>query len=90
MVGSPTLSCQLFEGSWLVDAVAASLELGWLDPSGRLADGRRVLELCDPVRITQSDIRQLQLAVCRNVEHISLASDPSFQEMFIEETRFPE
>ncbi len=156
-------------GSGLVDAVAAGLELGWVQPSGRLADGRRTLELGGPVHLTQADVRQLQLAkgaiaagirillgrlgarpddvlrvhlagafgnyvshasarriglidfpdekveavgntallgaklalfgtdraayefsdVRRRIEHLSLAADPDFQEVFVGETRFP-
>jgi uncharacterized 2Fe-2S/4Fe-4S cluster protein (DUF4445 family) len=156
-------------GSGLVDAVAAGLDLGWIEPSGRLAEGRRSLDLEGPVRIDQGDIRQLQLAkaaiaagirillqrwgarpgdvsrvhlagafgnyvnrtsarriglidfpeddvepvgntallgaklalfgrdreactfpdVLRRIEHLALAADPSFQEIFIAETRFP-
>jgi uncharacterized 2Fe-2S/4Fe-4S cluster protein (DUF4445 family) len=49
-------------GSGLVDAVAAGLELGWIEPSGRLANGRKLLPLDGPVHLTQRDIRQLQLA----------------------------
>lgn len=49
-------------GSGLVDAVAAGLELGWIEPSGRLAGGRKTLELSGAVHLTQGDIRQLQLA----------------------------
>ncbi|MBM5811076.1 MAG: DUF4445 domain-containing protein [Gammaproteobacteria bacterium] len=49
-------------GSGLVDAVAAALELGWLAPNGRLAAGRPVLVLHDPVHLTQADVRELQLA----------------------------
>jgi uncharacterized 2Fe-2S/4Fe-4S cluster protein (DUF4445 family) len=49
-------------GSGLVDAVAAGLDLGWVQPSGRLAEGRSSLELCGPVKLSQLDIRQLQLA----------------------------
>jgi uncharacterized 2Fe-2S/4Fe-4S cluster protein (DUF4445 family) len=45
-----------------VDAVAAALDLGWVEPSGRLAQGRAALDLLGPVRLTQGDIRQLQLA----------------------------
>ena len=48
-------------GSGLVDAVAASLELGWIKPSGRLADGESLL-LADPVSLNQWDVRELQLA----------------------------
>ncbi len=49
-------------GSGLVDAVAAGLELGWIEPSGRFANGRKILQLDGPVHLTQGDIRQLQLA----------------------------
>jgi uncharacterized 2Fe-2S/4Fe-4S cluster protein (DUF4445 family) len=156
-------------GSGLVDAVAAGLALGWVEPGGRLAKGRRAIELCGPVHLVQGDIRQLQLAkgaiaagirillerwgadsgdvvrvhlagafgnyvnwtsarriglidfpeerveavgntallgaklalfgkdraayelsdVRRRIEHLSLAADPNFQEIFVEETRFP-
>ena len=48
-------------GSGLVDAVAAGLELGLVQPSGRLPGGVD-LPLRDPVRLTQTDIRELQLA----------------------------
>lgn len=46
-------------GSGLVDAVAAGLELGAIQPNGRL---RGEFKLAGPVGITQSDIRELQLA----------------------------
>jgi uncharacterized 2Fe-2S/4Fe-4S cluster protein (DUF4445 family) len=49
-------------GSGLVDAVAAALELGWIAPSGRLTNGRGDIKLAAGVRLTQSDIRELQLA----------------------------
>ncbi len=49
-------------GSGLVDAVAAALELGWIAPSGRLTNGPRDIDLAAGVRLTQSDIRELQLA----------------------------
>jgi uncharacterized 2Fe-2S/4Fe-4S cluster protein (DUF4445 family) len=49
-------------GSGLVDAVAAGLELGWVEPSGRLASGRKTLPLTGGVHLTQGDVRQLQLA----------------------------
>jgi len=48
-------------GSGLVDAVACGLELGLIRPDGRLQSNER-WELCPPVYLTQSDIRQLQLA----------------------------
>jgi uncharacterized 2Fe-2S/4Fe-4S cluster protein (DUF4445 family) len=48
-------------GSGLVDAVAASLELGWVLPNGRLAKGE-TLALAPPVTLNQWDIRELQLA----------------------------
>ncbi|MDP6977188.1 MAG: ASKHA domain-containing protein [Myxococcota bacterium] len=50
-------------GSGLVDAVAAGLDNGLIEASGRLAgDGHKRLDLVDSVHLTQSDIRQLQLA----------------------------
>jgi uncharacterized 2Fe-2S/4Fe-4S cluster protein (DUF4445 family) len=49
-------------GSGLVDAIAAGLDLGWVEPSGRLADHRDSFDLEGPVRLGQRDIRQLQLA----------------------------
>ncbi len=48
-------------GSGLVDAVACALELGLVQPSGRLPEGRDLV-LCGAVRLTQTDIRELQLA----------------------------
>ena len=48
-------------GSGLVDAVASALELGWVKPNGRLANGQELV-LAAPVRISQTDIRELQLA----------------------------
>jgi uncharacterized 2Fe-2S/4Fe-4S cluster protein (DUF4445 family) len=48
-------------GSGLVDAVAASLDLGTILPSGRLASGK-TLPLDGPVALSQRDIRELQLA----------------------------
>ena len=49
-------------GSGLVDVVARGLELGRIEPSGRLAGGANALELRDGLALTQRDIRELQLA----------------------------
>ncbi|MCC6485033.1 MAG: DUF4445 domain-containing protein [Armatimonadetes bacterium] len=49
-------------GSGLVDAVAVGLDVGRVLPSGRLADGSSTLGLTEHVALTQTDIRQLQLA----------------------------
>jgi len=49
-------------GSGLVDAVAVGLELGRIQPSGRFTGGAATWELQAPVVLTQSDIRELQLA----------------------------
>jgi uncharacterized 2Fe-2S/4Fe-4S cluster protein (DUF4445 family) len=46
----------------LVDAVAAGLELGRIQPSGRFTAGAGAWELAGPVVLTQSDVRELQLA----------------------------
>jgi uncharacterized 2Fe-2S/4Fe-4S cluster protein (DUF4445 family) len=49
-------------GSGLVDAVAAGLELGRIGLTGRLSGGAPSLDIAPPVNITQTDVRQLQLA----------------------------
>jgi uncharacterized 2Fe-2S/4Fe-4S cluster protein (DUF4445 family) len=49
-------------GSGLVDAAACALALGQILPSGRLAGGAKTLTLTGAVSLTQSDIRELQLA----------------------------
>ena len=49
-------------GSGLVDAAAAFLDLGHILPGGRLNGGEAYLSLLGPVRISQTDIRELQLA----------------------------
>jgi len=49
-------------GSGLVDAVAAGLELGRIQSSGRFTAGGGAWELAAPVVLTQSDVRELQLA----------------------------
>ena len=50
-------------GSGLVDAVSAALDLGSIEPNGRLRDGAKsTLLLAAPVALTQTDIRELQLA----------------------------
>lgn len=46
-------------GSGLVDAVAAGLELGRIEPSGRMAE---TLALAPNVALTPQDVRELQLA----------------------------
>lgn len=56
--GAPRGIC----GSGLVDAIATSLDRRWIESSGRLAGGIDSLELCPPVSLVQSDIRELQLA----------------------------
>lgn len=49
-------------GSGLVDAVAAGLDLGLIHSSGRLRGLNGEWKLAPPVSLTQSDIRELQLA----------------------------
>jgi uncharacterized 2Fe-2S/4Fe-4S cluster protein (DUF4445 family) len=49
-------------GSGLVDAVASGLEIARIEPSGRLCGEPRRLDLSGSVHLTQTDIRQLQLA----------------------------
>jgi uncharacterized 2Fe-2S/4Fe-4S cluster protein (DUF4445 family) len=49
-------------GSGLVDAVAAALEMEMLTPAGRICASDRRVPLVDGIALTQTDIRQLQLA----------------------------
>ncbi len=49
-------------GSGLVDAVAVGLENGLVLPSGRLSETANPLQVAPTVALTQTDIRQLQLA----------------------------
>jgi uncharacterized 2Fe-2S/4Fe-4S cluster protein (DUF4445 family) len=49
-------------GSGLVDAAAALLDAGLLKSTGRLAGAESFITIAEPVRITQTDIRELQLA----------------------------
>lgn len=55
--GTPRGIC----GSGLVDAVACALDLGWIQPNGRLAEGTEWM-IRPPVALQQADIRELQLA----------------------------
>jgi len=49
-------------GSGLVDAAAAFLEKSLLLPSGRFAGGEKAVMVSPPVMLSQTDIRELQLA----------------------------
>ena len=49
-------------GSGLVDAVACGLEIGAIKPNGRFADKAELWTLTPPVTLSQTDVRQLQLA----------------------------
>jgi uncharacterized 2Fe-2S/4Fe-4S cluster protein (DUF4445 family) len=49
-------------GSGLVDAVACGLDLGLIENNGRLANSEQEISVIDHVRLTQKDIRELQLA----------------------------
>lgn len=48
-------------GSGLVDAVAAGLELGWIQPNGRMTVGP-TMPLTEQVSLQPADVRELQLA----------------------------
>ncbi len=56
--GAPRGIC----GSGLVDAVVAGAELALIEGSGRLSGGAKTMRLSGSVRLTQGDIRELQLA----------------------------
>ena len=49
-------------GSGLIDAVATGLDMGLIQPAGRMAGGAREMMLQDPVKLYLADIRELQLA----------------------------
>ena len=49
-------------GSGLVDAVAAGLELGWIQANGKLGQGSKTMMIVPPVVVTQADVREVQLA----------------------------
>ena len=49
-------------GSGLVDAAAALLDMGKIQPGGRFTGGERSILLADPVKLSQTDVRELQLA----------------------------
>lgn len=49
-------------GSGLVDAVSAGLHLNRIHPSGRLNTNGNQFHLCGEVQVTQTDVRELQLA----------------------------
>lgn len=55
--GAPTGLC----GSGLVDAAACALDLGLIEPSGRVPGGQPI-PIAGPVRLTPKDIRELQFA----------------------------
>jgi uncharacterized 2Fe-2S/4Fe-4S cluster protein (DUF4445 family) len=49
-------------GSGLVDAIAAGLRGGAIQPSGRIAGESKIFPIAGPVVLYQADIRELQLA----------------------------
>lgn len=49
-------------GSGLIDAVAASLDAGYINSRGKLLTPDRKIHLTESIYLTQEDIRQLQLA----------------------------
>ncbi len=67
-------------GSGLVDAVAAGLELGVIQPSGRMA-GEFHLE--GDVRLSQRDIRELQLAKAAIAAGIQMLSTRPVEQYFL-------
>jgi uncharacterized 2Fe-2S/4Fe-4S cluster protein (DUF4445 family) len=62
-------------GSGLVDAVAVGLDLDFIGPNGRLADGRKDWQLCGSVHISQNDVRELQLAKAAIAAGIRMLSE---------------
>ncbi len=49
-------------GSGLVDAIATALQSGKITSFGKINNSQKSLSLCPPVKLTQADIREMQLA----------------------------
>lgn len=62
-------------GSGLVDAVAAGLDLDVITSSGRFSNGREDWNVCSSISLTQSDIRELQLAKAAIAAGIKILSE---------------
>ncbi len=61
-------------GSGLIDAIAAAMDLGLVDPRGKLLTEEKYIPLADGVRLTQEDIRQVQLAkgaICAGIQRMA-------------------
>ena len=62
-------------GSGLMDAVAAALDLGWINQRGRIQNDQRCITITDKIYLTQEDIRQVQLAKGAIAAGIQLMAD---------------
>lgn len=63
-------------GSGLIDAVAAGLDTGAILPSGRLAHDAKEFPLVGTVKLSQSDIREVQLAKAAIASGLRMLLDP--------------
>ncbi len=71
-------------GSGLIDAVAAALDLGWLDRRGRILSSDNIIMLTNKVWLTQADIRQLQLAkgaICAGIRLLAQEMGVSLEDI---------
>lgn len=69
-------------GSGVIDAAACLLQTGQLDETGALKEGEAVI--APPVRLTQGDIRQVQLAksaVCAGIVTLLRSAGVGFEEV---------
>lgn len=49
-------------GTGLIDLIAISLEEGWISANGKILTEERTIHAAKNIRLTQSDVRQMQLA----------------------------
>ncbi len=70
-------------GSGLVDAVAASRQLGYVQANGRVMLQGRVVQLAVEVTLTQGDFRELQLAKGAMAAGLKLLSTPKPEKLYL-------
>ncbi|MGA7414425.1 MAG: ASKHA domain-containing protein [Bryobacteraceae bacterium] len=70
-------------GSGLVDAAACGVELGWIGSNGRLLTPNKNLPLAGGISLTQSDIRELQLAKGAMAAGLRMLADDGVEALFL-------
>lgn len=70
-------------GSGLVDAAACGLELGLISSNGRLNNRSKKLPLADGVALSQSDLRELQLAKGAMAAGLYMLADETVEKLHL-------